>query len=147
MIVREARERPLIWPERRKQIPSWSVPFFAVEWVWEWTAFLLSRWTFVVVLEYLEIQPDLRGLSDAIDQVSDLIELRALLFHGLQIECAGEDDGHGSSGRGLVEFGQLSKNANAADVAVVDIIPKLLLKAASAMFESLNGGGDGKENS
>ncbi|HEX4662878.1 MAG TPA: pentapeptide repeat-containing protein [Terriglobales bacterium] len=53
MIIREARERPLSWPERRKQIPSWSVPFFAIEWVWEWTAFLLSRWTFVVVLEYL----------------------------------------------------------------------------------------------
>jgi hypothetical protein len=53
MIVREARERPLSWPERRKQIPSWSMPFFAIEWVWEWTAFLLSRWTFVVVLEYL----------------------------------------------------------------------------------------------
>jgi len=53
MIVREARERPLSWPERRKQIPSWSMPFFAIEWVWEWTAFLLSRWAFVVVLEYL----------------------------------------------------------------------------------------------
>src|SRR3954469_23380369 len=53
MIVREARERPLSWPERRKQIPSWSVPFFAIEWFWEWTAFLLSRWTFVIVLEYL----------------------------------------------------------------------------------------------
>src|SRR5437764_11370937 len=53
MIVREARERPLSWPERRQQIPSWSVPFFAIEWFWEWTAFLLSRWTFVVVLEYL----------------------------------------------------------------------------------------------
>jgi hypothetical protein len=53
MIVREARERPLSWPERRKQIPSWSMPFFAIEWVWEWMAFLLSRWTFVVVLEYL----------------------------------------------------------------------------------------------
>jgi hypothetical protein len=29
------------------------MPFFAIEWVWEWTAFLLSRWAFVVVLEYL----------------------------------------------------------------------------------------------
>src|SRR4051812_27483358 len=53
MIVRETRQRPLSWRERRKHIPGWSVPFFAMEWVWEWIAFLLSRWHFVVVLEYL----------------------------------------------------------------------------------------------
>ena len=53
MIVRESRERPISWTVRRKQIPGWTIPFFAVEWVWDWLAFLLSRWTFVVVLDYL----------------------------------------------------------------------------------------------
>lgn len=53
MIVREVRERPLPWRERRIQIPQWALPFFALEWIWDWLAFLLSRWTFVVVLEYL----------------------------------------------------------------------------------------------
>jgi len=53
MIVRETRERPLSWRERVKTVPSWSLPFFALEWVWEWLAFLLSRWAFVVLLEYL----------------------------------------------------------------------------------------------
>lgn len=53
MIVREARQRPLPWADLRRTIPGWSVPFFALEWVFDWTAFLLSRWTFVVVLEYL----------------------------------------------------------------------------------------------
>ena len=53
MIVRELRERPISWRERREQVPRWTLPFFAVEWVWDWLAFLLSRWTFVVVLEYL----------------------------------------------------------------------------------------------
>ncbi len=28
-------------------------PFLALEWVWEWIAFLLSNWTFLEVLEYL----------------------------------------------------------------------------------------------
>jgi hypothetical protein len=53
MIVRELRERPLPWRERRVRVPRWTLPFFALEWIWDWLAFLLSRWTFVVVLEYL----------------------------------------------------------------------------------------------
>src|SRR6185312_2127742 len=53
MIVREVRERPLAWRERRIQTPRWAFPFSALEWIWDWLAFLLSRWTFVVVLEYL----------------------------------------------------------------------------------------------
>src|SRR5579864_1206214 len=53
MIIREVHERPLPWPERKKQIPGWSIPFFALEWVWDWLAFLLSRWSFVEVLEYM----------------------------------------------------------------------------------------------
>ena len=53
MILREARPKPLSWPERKKQVPGWTLPFFALEWFFEWTAYLLSRWTFVEVLEYL----------------------------------------------------------------------------------------------
>lgn len=52
MIFREARQKPLPWARRRQTIPGWSVPFFAIEWVFDWTAFLLSRWTFLEVLEY-----------------------------------------------------------------------------------------------
>ena len=53
MIVREARHRPLAWAERRKQVPAWAVSFFAVEWVLEWLAYLLSRWHLVTVVDYL----------------------------------------------------------------------------------------------
>ena len=53
MITREAHERPLPWAERKQQVPSWSVPFFAVDWILEWLAFLLSRWSFLEVLEYM----------------------------------------------------------------------------------------------
>lgn len=53
MIIREPRERPTPWQERKRRVPSWSIPFFALEWVWEWTAFLLSRWSFLEVLEYM----------------------------------------------------------------------------------------------
>jgi hypothetical protein len=53
IVFREARRRPLRWRERKQQVPSWSAPFFALEWVWEWVSFALSRWIFVEVLEYL----------------------------------------------------------------------------------------------
>ena len=53
IVFREARKQPIPWRERRQQVPLWSTPFFYVEWIWEWVAYALSRWTFVEVLEYL----------------------------------------------------------------------------------------------
>jgi hypothetical protein len=54
MIVRERRNRPAPFRSRvRTQTPRWVLPFQALEWVWEWVAFLLSNWTFLEVLEYL----------------------------------------------------------------------------------------------
>jgi hypothetical protein len=54
MIVRQQRERPDGWSVRRGGTShSWLVPFIAFEWVWEWVAFALSRWSFLEVLEYL----------------------------------------------------------------------------------------------
>jgi hypothetical protein len=55
MKVRIHRERPDSWPVRRQRIKhAWTLPFWAVEWLFEWVAFGLSRWTFLDVLEYLE---------------------------------------------------------------------------------------------
>jgi hypothetical protein len=55
MKVRIHRERPEPWPVKKQSIRHrWLLPFWAVEWVFEWFAFALSRWTFLDVLEYLE---------------------------------------------------------------------------------------------
>lgn len=32
---------------------AWLQPFFAVEWVWDWLAYLLGNWSFLEVLEYV----------------------------------------------------------------------------------------------
>jgi len=54
MLVRELRHRPNSWAEYRKSIRrKWVMPFRAIEWVFEWFAYLLSRWAFLEVLEYL----------------------------------------------------------------------------------------------
>lgn len=54
MIVHEKREKPVGWPAQRARSPHAAlIPFFAIEWIWEWIAYALSHWTFLEVLEYL----------------------------------------------------------------------------------------------
>jgi hypothetical protein len=54
MIVHTSRERPAPWSVRRQSAArDWLMPFIAFEWMWEWVAYALSRWSFLAVLEYL----------------------------------------------------------------------------------------------
>jgi hypothetical protein len=54
MILHAPRKHPEPWSAQRDRLRhSWLVPLLAIEWVFEWTAFALSRWSFLEVLEYL----------------------------------------------------------------------------------------------
>jgi hypothetical protein len=54
MRVFTPRTRPEPWAAGRERIKrSWLVPFFGLEWGWEWLAYLLSNWKFLEVLEYM----------------------------------------------------------------------------------------------
>jgi hypothetical protein len=54
MRVFTPRTRPEPWAVGRERIKcSWLVPFFGLEWGWEWVAYLLSNWKFLEVLEYM----------------------------------------------------------------------------------------------
>src|SRR5271166_2173948 len=54
MILHTQRTRPEPWQTQRARLRySWLIPLLAIEWVFEWTAFVLSRWSFLEVLEYL----------------------------------------------------------------------------------------------
>ncbi len=54
MIVHERRSRPAAWSVRKRSAKqAWMLPFTALEWIWEWLAYVLSNWTFLEVLEYL----------------------------------------------------------------------------------------------
>src|SRR6266481_9151394 len=57
MLVRELRQKPNTWAEHKSAVGShWSfLPFHATEWAFQWTAYYLSRWAFLEVLEYLGI--------------------------------------------------------------------------------------------
>lgn len=48
------RERPRSWTNQKSSIThNWTVPFVAMDWVWEWVAYALSNWKFLEVLEYM----------------------------------------------------------------------------------------------
>jgi uncharacterized protein YjbI with pentapeptide repeats len=54
MIVYGARERPATWNSVTNGTKRrWLIPFIVFEWIWDWTAYLLSCWSFLEVLEYL----------------------------------------------------------------------------------------------
>ena len=54
MLVREEKSGPQPWRDRKPRFRRrWTLPFHFLEWVFEWTAYGLSRWAFLEVLEYL----------------------------------------------------------------------------------------------
>lgn len=54
MRLRQKRSKPIPWASRKQEIRrSWTRPFWALEWFWEWMAYLLGNWTFLEVLEYV----------------------------------------------------------------------------------------------
>jgi hypothetical protein len=54
MILHEPRRRPEPWSERRAAVGNTGIAFLlALEYPFEWLAYLLSRWSFLEVLEYL----------------------------------------------------------------------------------------------
>jgi hypothetical protein len=54
-LIKTERTRPEEWSLHRARASSkWTVPFIALEWVWEWVAYWLSGWAFLEVLEYVE---------------------------------------------------------------------------------------------
>ena len=56
MLIREEKKAPPSWQQRQGSVRRrWALPFHAIEWSFEWTAYGLSRWAFLEVLEYLGI--------------------------------------------------------------------------------------------
>ena len=53
MTPRIRRERPQPWRERTERVRAWTLPFWAVEWIFEWLAYFLANWAFLEVLQYL----------------------------------------------------------------------------------------------
>jgi hypothetical protein len=55
MLVRELRPRPHAWSQYQQNCMLIALPFRALEWSLEWSAYYLSRWALLEVLEYLSV--------------------------------------------------------------------------------------------
>src|SRR5579859_3997827 len=53
MTLHTSRSRPASWKARKQGAAGWLVPFIAIEWPFEWLAFILSNWSFLEVLQHL----------------------------------------------------------------------------------------------
>src|ERR1700726_4274049 len=107
MKVRIHRERPDPWVIRRERIKhAWTTPFWAIEWIFEWVAFALSRWTFLDVLEYLE------GFSVLIAVVSYFAESgdRLKQKHYQAWQVINTAQGKGGAGGRIDALEELSKD-------------------------------------
>src|ERR1017187_5247211 len=55
MLVRELRPRPHSWSQYKENCMPIALPFRALEWSLQWSAYYLSRWALLEVLEYLSV--------------------------------------------------------------------------------------------
>jgi hypothetical protein len=55
MLVRELRPRPHSWSQYKQNCSPIALPFHALEWSLQWSAYYLSRWALLEVLEYLSV--------------------------------------------------------------------------------------------
>src|SRR6516225_10970215 len=77
MISRRIARRPEPWTVLKRGLKHrWLVPFRAFEWLWEWVAYGLSRWSFLEVLEYLGSFSVLIGVIFYFSESGDRIKQR-----------------------------------------------------------------------
>jgi hypothetical protein len=125
MIQRLPRTRPTAWKERRQAIAHrWLTPFFALEWIWEWAAFVLSNWTFIEVLEYLETFSVLVAVIFYFAESGDRVKQR----HYQAWQVINTAQGKGGSGGRIEALQELN----------ADKVPLVGVDVSSAFLQGLN---------
>ena len=97
MISHRISRRPEKWSTLMSGVKHrWIVPFRAFEWVWEWVAYGLSRWSFLEVLEYLGSFSVLIGVIFYFSESGDRVKQRH--YQAWQVINTAQGKG-GSGGR------------------------------------------------
>jgi hypothetical protein len=97
MISHRLTRRPQPWAVLKRGLKHrWMLPFRAFEWVWEWIAYGLSRWSFLEVLEYLGSFSVLVGVIFYFSETGDRVKQRH--YQAWQVINTAQGKG-GSGGR------------------------------------------------
>ncbi len=116
MLVRETRQRPESWDERKAAVRLWwTLPWHLLEYAFDWTAYFLSRWAFLEVLEYLGVLSVLFGVIFYLAESGD----RKKQKHYQAWQVINTAQGKGGAGGRIEALHEL--NADGEPLAGVDI--------------------------
>lgn len=116
MILHTPRNPPGPWRARRQSVRhGWWLPFAAIEWVWEWSAFALSNWAFLEVLEYLSSFSVLVAVIFYFSESGDRVKAR----HYQAWQVINTAQGKGGSGGRIEALQEL--NADKVPLVGVDV--------------------------
>lgn len=115
MILHTPRSRPAPWKVRKRGAAQWLVPFVAIEWISEWLAFVLSRWSLLEVLEYLSAFSVLVAVIFYFSESGDRIKQR----HYQAWQVINTAQGKGGSGGRIEALQEL--NADKVPLVGVDV--------------------------
>jgi len=118
MILHSPRTRPAPWSIRKQSVAApwkWATPLVAVEWIFEWVAYALSRWSFLEVLEYLGTFSVLIAVIFYFSESGDRIKQR----HYQAWQVINTAQGKGGSGGRIEALQEL--NADRVPLVGVDV--------------------------
>src|SRR5271165_6527550 len=125
MILHTPRQRPAPWKIRKQSAArKWLTPFIAVEWMFEWLAFVLSNWSLPEVLEYLGSFSILIAVIFYFSESGDRIKQR----HYQAWQVINTAQGKGGSGGRIEALQELN----------ADKVPLVGVDVSSAFLQGLN---------
>lgn len=124
MIQHIRRERPAPWKIRKQAAAKWTTPFIAIDWTFEWLAFILSNWSFLEVLQYLGTFSVLVAVIFYFSESGDRIKQR----HYQAWQVINTAQGKGGSGGRIEALQELN----------ADHVPLVGVDVASAFLQGLD---------
>ena len=125
MITRRLSRRPAPWHDIKKDFKHpWLLPLRRFEWLLEWTAYGLSRWSFLEVLEYLGSLSVLIGVIFYFSESGDRVKQR----HYQAWQVINTAQGKGGSGGRIEALQELNS----------DKVPLVGVDASSAFLQGIH---------
>jgi hypothetical protein len=125
MIARRTTRRPAPWNTIKSDFKHpWLLPLRRVEWILEWTAYALSRWSFLEVLEYLGSFSVLIGVIFYFSESGD----RVMQRHYQAWQVINTAQGKGGSGGRIEALQELN----------ADKVPLVGVDASAAFLQGIH---------